>query len=117
MHEKIIVLSVNTHGCGVPASWAARHTTVCLDYHKVIIFIIKTFIIAILCKFPDTIVSYLLSVILTLKSAFYLFIFNSKECLLIGFIQKWTCIVSQLSLTRVTFTLTKSLFIWLQEEG
>jgi len=20
-----------THGCGVPASWAARHTTVCLD--------------------------------------------------------------------------------------
>ena len=21
-----------THGCCVPASWAARHTTVCLDY-------------------------------------------------------------------------------------
>jgi len=22
-----------THGCGVPVSWAARHTTVCLDGH------------------------------------------------------------------------------------
>ena len=22
-----------THGCYAPASWAARHTTVCLDYH------------------------------------------------------------------------------------
>ena len=24
-----------THGCYAPASWAARHTTVCLDAHKV----------------------------------------------------------------------------------
>jgi len=43
--------------------------------------------------------------------------FNSKECLLIGFIQKWTCVVSQLSLTQVTYALTKSLFVRLQEEG
>jgi len=27
----IIVLRVNNSQCGAPASWAARHTTVCLD--------------------------------------------------------------------------------------
>ena len=27
-----------THGCCVPASWAARHTTVCLDTVSIIMF-------------------------------------------------------------------------------
>ena len=26
-----------THGCCAPASWAARHTTVCLDVHKAVV--------------------------------------------------------------------------------
>jgi len=26
-----------THGCGAPASWAARHTTVCLDIVPIVL--------------------------------------------------------------------------------
>jgi len=42
---------------------------------------------------------------------------NCKEWLLMTFMQKWSCIVSQLGITYENYALNKSLFIWLQGES